>query len=138
MNRALRRYIDAAAGIGNLTKANAERVARQLVKQSETAGEQVSDVVDDLMSRQRANRDAVVELVKAETKRVVHTMGMATTTEVEQLKSQLADLQRELRKVEGQVGAQKAAAKRSTTKKPTAKKSTAKSSGTKKTSRGSA
>jgi polyhydroxyalkanoate synthesis regulator phasin len=158
MNEAVQKYLQAASGLTNLTKARAETIAKQLVKQGEAATDNVGELVDDLLDRQRKNREAVTALVKAETQRAVRAMGLATTTEVERLHKQVADLKRDLAKVESSgaaktsgkkatsssakksstakksSGKKSSTAKKSTAKKSTAKKSTAKKSSGKKSS----
>ena len=100
MNKAVQRYLDAASGLGNLTTAKAEQVVKQMVNAGEAAGDQAQDLVKELLERQQRNREAVSALVKAETTRAVRAMGLATGTEVERLQKQVADLKRELSRVE--------------------------------------
>ncbi|MFT5223594.1 MAG: polyhydroxyalkanoate synthesis regulator phasin, partial [Glaciecola sp.] len=35
MNKAMQRYVEAASGLSNLTKASAEKIVKQLVRQGE-------------------------------------------------------------------------------------------------------
>lgn len=130
MNSALQKYLDAASGLTNLTTAKAEQIAKGLVRSGEAASDQVGDIVDDLMDRQRKNRDAMIALVKSETNRAVRNMGLATNTEVERLQKQVADLKRELAKVSAEGGGTGTAA---TTGKKTGKKTSKKSAGKKAT-----
>ena len=127
MNPALQRYVDAATGLTELTTAKAEQIAKQLVKSGEAAQDQMGELVEDLLERQKHNREAIASLVKTETNRAVSAMGLATRKEVDGLKRELASVKRELSRVEGQVGTvKKKAAKKSTkkaTKKAGAKKS---------------
>jgi polyhydroxyalkanoate synthesis regulator phasin len=131
VNKALQRYIEAATGLSNLTKAKAEQLAKQLAKQGEVATDNVGDLVDELLERQKKNRETIHAIAKAETQRVVRAMGLATNDEVERLQKQVADLKRELAKTEAST-ATTATPKKSTAKKSTAKKSTAKKSTAKK------
>lgn len=149
----MQRYLDAATGLTNLTVAKAERVAKALVRSGEVASDQVGEFVEELLERQRRNRDAVTSLVKKETARAVEAAGLATSDEVERLKKQVADLKREVGRLEQAVsgtssGPRKAAKKgtKKTTKKQAkkttkraAKKGTKKSAGgaTKRTESGS-
>lgn len=128
MNKAVQKYVEAASGLGNLTKASAEKIVKQMVRQGEAAADSAGELVDDLLERQRRNRDAVSAIVKAETNRVVKAMGLASQREVERLQKQVADLKRSLGEAEKTAkAAQRAATKAggSTAKKAT-KKSTAK------------
>lgn len=128
MNGALQRYLDAASGLSNLTKGRAEQIARQLVKSGEAATDQVGDLVEELMDRQKENRDAVTQLVKAETQRAVRAMGLATNEELERLQRQVADLRRQLAAAEKAAAAAEQPADTApvTAKKATRKKATAK------------
>lgn len=128
MNGALQRYLDAASGLSNLTKGRAEQIARQLVKSGEAATDQVGDLVEELMERQKENRDAVTQLVKAETQRAVRAMGLATNEELERLQRQVADLRRQLAAAEKAAAAAEQPADTApvTAKKATRKKATSK------------
>jgi polyhydroxyalkanoate synthesis regulator phasin len=131
VNQAVQRYLEAASGLTNLTSSKAEQVVRQLVRSGEAAGDQMTDLVDDLLERQRKNREAISALVKSETTRAVRAMGLATSAEVERLQKQVADLKRELKAGGSTPGSAEApatktpskkAAKKGASKKATAKK----------------
>lgn len=92
----MQRYLEALNGVTALTRANAERIVRQLVRQGELASDQVADAVQDLLERSRHNRDVLASLVAAEVQRAVRTMGLATHDEVLALRKQVADLKREV------------------------------------------
>lgn len=129
LNSALQKYVEAASGLTQLTKSNAERIAKQLVKQGEVASSQVSEFASDLLEKSRKNRETLTTMINAEIQRAVKSMGLATQDEVARLQKQVADLKRELqtaKKATKKTAAQKAPAKK--TAKRTAKKSTKKSS----------
>ena len=149
MNPALQRYLDAASGLTTLTAGKAEQIAKQLVRSGEAAQDQVSELVEELLERQRHNREAVAQLVKSETSRAVRVMGLATNVEVEELQRQVAELTREVKRLEGRAPTKKAskqparktvkktakqAAKKAPSKKATTKKATTKKATTKKAS----
>ena len=123
VNPALQRYVDAATGLTELTTAKAEQIAKQLVKSGEAAQDQMGELVEDLLERQKHNREAIASLVKTETNRAVSAMGLATRKEVDGLKRELASVKRELSRVEGQVGTVKKKSTKKATKKAGAKKS---------------
>lgn len=146
MNNAMQRYVEAASGLGNLTKASAEKIVKQLVRQGEAATDNAGDLVDELLERQRRNRDAVASIVKAETNRVVKAMGLASVREVERLQKQVADLKRSLaeaektaksaqRTADRAAGSSKPATKATAKKAATKKKASAKKSPAKKTTK---
>ncbi|MFW5933136.1 MAG: phasin family protein [Actinomycetota bacterium] len=125
----MQRYLDAASGLTELTRNKAEQIAKQLVRSGEAASDQAGELVEDLLERQRKNREAVSSLVKSETTRAVRTMGLATTSEVERLEQQVADLERELRRLResgGRGAASTSSAGRTTSKKTAAKRAAAK------------
>lgn len=95
----MQRYREALGGVTALTRASAERIARQLVRQGEVASDQVGDVVGDLLERSRHNRELLASLVQAEVQRAVRSMGLATSDEVLGLRKQVADLKREVAQV---------------------------------------
>lgn len=127
MNEAIQRYLEAASGVTTLTKSKAEQIAKQLVRSGEAASDQVGEVVDQLMERQRKNQEAVSALVRSETSRAIRAMGLASRSEVERLQKQVADLKREVATMDppgrGSAPAKKAAKKGAKkTAKKTAKK----------------
>lgn len=99
MDTGIQRTVEALNGVTALTRANAERIARQLARQGEVATDQVGDVVQDLLERSRRNRELLTTLVAAEVQRVVRSMGLATNDEVLALRKQVADLKREVGRV---------------------------------------
>lgn len=131
VNSALQKYAEAASGLTQLTRANAERIAKQLVKQGEVASNQVSEFASDLLDRSRKNRETLTTMINAEIQRAIKSMGLATHDEVVRLQKQVADLKRQLSSAGGSASTKKAAAKKNTKKsaaKKTAKKSSAKKS----------
>ncbi|MEX2504476.1 MAG: hypothetical protein WD378_06475, partial [Egicoccus sp.] len=96
MNDAMQRYVEAATGLTQVTAKKAERIVKGMVRSGEAAGDQVSDLVDDLVERSGRNREAILALVKAESTRVVRSMGLATNKEIDRLQKQVADLKHSL------------------------------------------
>ena len=77
MDNAWKKYVDMATGLTELTRQNAERVVRGLVKQGEIAADQVERSVDDLLKRSEKNRRAVTALVRSEVERTIGRLGLA-------------------------------------------------------------
>ena len=151
MANPLQRYVEAASGLTSLTRARAEQIVKQLVKQGTGLTDSAGDLVEDLLERSKRNRDAVVQLVRAETTRAIKALGLARVRDVERLQRQVSDLKaRATGSRSGGSSAKRSssdgvsrgaaptkrsssgAAKSSTRKKSTAKKSTAKKSTAKK------
>lgn len=130
MNQALQKYFEAATGITSLTKTQAERIVKQMVKQGEAARDQAGDLVDELVTRSRENREQLTKVVKAETQRVISSLGLASQSEVERLNKQVSQLKRrvaEAEKATEAAGSSSSGAKKTSSKKATAKKSGKKS-----------
>ena len=133
MADALRKYMEAAAGFTNVTRASAEKLVKNLVKQGGAAAENAQELVGHLVERSSENREALTSIVRSETEKVVKRMGFATQAEVQRLERQVARLRDQAAKAES-APAKKATAKKTTkaakktAKKATAKKATAKKS----------
>lgn len=135
MHGALQRYLDAASGLGNLTATKAEQLVKQLVRSGEAAGDQMGELVDDLLDRQRKNRESMLVLVRTESVRAVRAMGLATKEEVERLEDRVADLERDVGHLRASVSGGAASPGKKTTKKAAKKaagKKASKKSGAKK------
>lgn len=105
MSEPLARYIEAATGLTKMTRETAEKVVRGLVEQGQTAARDPQELVEQLVERSQANRQALVGIVRSETKRAVKRMGLATQADVERLQRQVGDLRRKLREAEAGDGA---------------------------------
>lgn len=101
MSDPLARYIEAATGLTKTTRDTAEKVVRSLVEQGQTAASDPQQLVEQLVERSQANRQALIGIVRSETKRAVKRMGLATQADLERLQRQVGDLRRELREAEG-------------------------------------
>jgi polyhydroxyalkanoate synthesis regulator phasin len=89
-------YLQALASLGDLTRAQAERVAGLLAKQGEVQSAQVGRVAEDLMRRTQKNRETMSRLVQREVKRQLGLLGMATRDEVARLQQRVRALEQEL------------------------------------------
>jgi len=132
VNEALQKYVHAATGITGLTKNQAEKIVKQMVKQGEAARDQAGDLVEDLLGKSRENAEQLRKVVKAETQRVISSLGLASQREVERLDKQVAELKRKLAAAEQAASPPAKKTAKKTTKKAT-KKATKKT--TKKTAR---
>ncbi|MGH3441786.1 MAG: hypothetical protein ACRDUY_07030 [Nitriliruptorales bacterium] len=120
----LRRYVEAATGLTQVTKSAAERIVKNLVQQGAAAGNNPQELVEHLLERSRENREALMTTVRSETRRLVKSMGVASQDDVERLEDEVRELRRKLRESEAAKAAPKSTAKKATKK--AAKKSTAK------------
>jgi polyhydroxyalkanoate synthesis regulator phasin len=94
------RYVDMAAGLTRATRDTAEKVVRGLVEQSQTAVRDPQELVEQLLERSQENRQALLSIVRSESRRAVKRMGFATQTDLERVQRQVADLRRKLREAE--------------------------------------
>jgi polyhydroxyalkanoate synthesis regulator phasin len=138
----LRGYIQLASGLTDVTRERALAAAKSLLAQGEAGvgvvvpspvRVQVGALTDDLMATSRANRNLLVNLVRAEVERSVARLGLVSQQELAAATRRSQSLERRVEDLEGELhrsrsatkGAAKKTAKKSTTRK-TAKKSTAK------------
>ncbi|HEX7186593.1 MAG TPA: polyhydroxyalkanoate synthesis protein PhaF [Actinomycetes bacterium] len=144
----LRGYIQLANGLTDVTRARALATARALVAQGEAGvgavvpapvRSQVGTITEDLLATSKANRDLLVNLVRAEVERSVARLGLVSAQELQastrrsrSLERRVEELEQDLRRARA-TGGKKATAKKPATKKTTAKKTTAKKTATKKT-----
>jgi len=145
----LRGYIQLANGLTDVTRERARSAAKALLAQGEVSvgavvpapvRSQVGALTDDLLATSRANRDLLVNLVRAEVERSVARLGLvsaqelsASTRRSRALERRVEELEQELRAA-ARSTAGASTAKKSTARKSTAKKTTAKNTAAKKTS----
>jgi hypothetical protein len=143
----LRGYIQLASGLTDVTRERAMAAAKSLLAQGEAGAgivvppavrSQVGALTDDLLATSRANRDLLLNLVRAEVERSVARLGLvsgqelsAATRRSQSLERRVEELEEELHRSRSGGSAKKSTAKKSAAKKSTAKKSTAKKSAAK-------
>jgi polyhydroxyalkanoate synthesis regulator phasin len=86
---AFQRYFDAGVAFTNLTRAKAEELVSELVKNGEFQGEDARAKVDELLEWTRKGRELVVAQVRHEVTRQLETVGI---TNLEDLAKQVATL----------------------------------------------
>jgi polyhydroxyalkanoate synthesis regulator phasin len=89
-------YLQALAGLSELTRVQAERVAGLLAKQGEVQSAQVNRVAEDLLRRTQKNREIMTRLIQREVKRQLGVLGMASRDEVARLQQRVRALEQEL------------------------------------------
>jgi polyhydroxyalkanoate synthesis regulator phasin len=129
---AFQKYLDAGIAFTNMTRARAEELVAELVKNGEFQGKDARAKVDELLEKSRKSREALMGQVRHEVTRQLETIGI---TSVDDLAKQVADLLGRTAAAGRAATAKKAAApKKSAAKKSTAKKTAAKKSPAKKAS----
>src|SRR6202453_2003976 len=130
---AFQKYLDAGIAFTNMTRARAEELVAELVKNGEFQGKDARAKVDELLEKSRKSREALMGQVRHEVTRQLETIGI---TSVDDLAKQVADiLGRPAAAVVGgaaTAGRPSTAKKGAATKKSAAKKSTAKKTAAKK------
>lgn len=124
-NDTLRRYLDAGLAFTALTRARAEAIVEDLVKQGEVQTEQAQNAVRDLMDRSRQNTESFFEQVRSEVRDQVSNLGLATQADIARIERKVGDL--------GSSTSSRPAAKRATAKRATAKKASARKAAAKRT-----
>jgi polyhydroxyalkanoate synthesis regulator phasin len=130
-NDPFRRYIDAGAALTQLTRARAEELVQELVKNGEIQRKEAQTKVDDLIERSRKSTEALLSLVHAEVSNQLSSLGIGS----------LDDLARQVASLLGRATSTNPAKKAGTKKAPatktaakkTAKKAPAKKAAAKKT-----
>ncbi len=134
MHKAVRDYLALANAVAEAPR-RAVTAAKILAAQGGAAVGQVSQLTEEVLETSRANREALVNLVRFEVDRALGRLGLATGDEVAALALRLATLEAELRNAtatadadaagQAPVGgrpAAKKAAKKAVKKPPAAKK----------------
>jgi polyhydroxyalkanoate synthesis regulator phasin len=71
----LKRYLDMGLALGQLTRARAEEIVRDLVHAGEVAPAQARDLIEDLLERSRRNAEMLAEVVRGEVRRQLAAVG---------------------------------------------------------------
>ena len=136
-NDGYRRYLEAAAVLGEITRARAEELVRELMGTGGAQRAQAQQWVDELVGRSRRAAEDILELVRAEVSSQMQALGL----DPEELARQAAEILRRSawagRRIVEDASRTAGAAKREpatarTAKKATAKKATAKKATAKK------
>jgi polyhydroxyalkanoate synthesis regulator phasin len=94
---AVKGYLTLAASLTEVTRQRATAAAKALVAQGEATGEQVQQLVDDVLAQTRQNREAVSSLVTHEVDRTLGRFGLAASDEVTDLVERVRALESEVR-----------------------------------------
>jgi polyhydroxyalkanoate synthesis regulator phasin len=128
-NDGLRRYIEAATALTQITRSRAEELVRELIKAGELERHRAQDWVEELVKASRERSEALVATIRGEVRQQLKESGF---TNVDDLAKRVADVLARSSAAGRKVTHRSAKAKRSGPKKSGAKKSGAKKSGVKK------
>ncbi|HEX6501063.1 MAG TPA: hypothetical protein VF054_18845 [Micromonosporaceae bacterium] len=101
---AWRSYLGLALGLTEQSRKKATQVAKALVGRGGVTAEQVQTMAEELLRVGSANRDAVVQVVRAELDNALQRVGLVRAEEVEQLNARVRDLELQLRRAEQAAG----------------------------------
>ena|ERR1700686_5162032 len=121
-NDGLRRYVEAATALTQITRARAEELVRELIKAGELERHRAQDWVEELVKASRDRSEALVATVRGEVRQQLKEVGF---TNVDDLAKKVADI----------LARSSAAGRRATHLPAKAKKSGSKSSPTKTTAK---
>lgn len=140
----IKRYVDAALALTQITRARAEEVVRDLIRNGEVESNRAQEWVEDLVKMSRQRSEAFVSTIRGEVRHQLRDLGI---TNVEELAKRVASI---LEKAESAARratnrstprrpaatkAKKAPAKKTAAKKSAAKKAPAKKTAGKKTAK---
>ena len=102
---ALNSYLTLASGLTEVTRQRARAAAKALVAQSGATVEQVGSLAEEVLQTSRANRTALLNLVRYEVEHAFGRLGLASTEEVAALRQRVATLEQALRQQSGTAAA---------------------------------
>jgi polyhydroxyalkanoate synthesis regulator phasin len=126
------RYLDVGIAFTNLTRAKAEELVAELVKNGEFQSHDARARVDELLERSRAGREVVTAVVRSEVTRQLESVGITSLEDVAQQVASLIGRAAEAGKAASGTTAAKQAAPKQAAPKKAAKKSAAKKAAAKK------
>jgi len=129
-NDGLRRYIEAATALTQITRSRAEELVRELIKAGELERHRAQDWVEELVKASRERSEALVATIRGEVRQQLKESGF---TNVDDLAKRVADVLARSSAAGRKVTHRSAKAKKSGPKKSGAKKSGVKKSTAKKT-----
>jgi polyhydroxyalkanoate synthesis regulator phasin len=127
----LRRVALFTSGVAELTRHQAERIVKDLVKSGDVRRKQARSAVKELMETSKTARKELSRLVRSEIQNQVEGLGLATKRDLDRVDRRVTRLEGGKKKTTTKkTTARKSTAKRSTAKRSTPRKSTASSGGT--------
>ncbi len=94
---ALSNYLTLASGLTEVTRQRARAAAKALVAQGGASVEQVSGLAEEIVQTSRANRTALVNLVRYEIEHALGRLGLASAEDLTALRQRVADIEQALR-----------------------------------------
>jgi polyhydroxyalkanoate synthesis regulator phasin len=108
----LKRYLDAGMAFGDMTRARAEGIVKDLVKAGELPRKRAEKSIEELVEASRRNTDAIVALVQSQVKEQLSSLGLATKDDIARLEAKIAGAARTPAPAKKAPAVKKAAAKK--------------------------
>ena len=107
---ALTGYWSLVSGLTEVTVERARAAAKALAAQGEATREQVGVLAQEIVETSRANREALVNLVRYEAERAAERLGFASSDEMSRLQGRVRDLERSIAELRTAAGADSSSA----------------------------
>jgi polyhydroxyalkanoate synthesis regulator phasin len=88
----LKKYLDAGLAFTQMTQQRAEAIVKDLVKAGEVQASEATKRRNELIERSRENTENLFATVRKEVQQQVRAMGLATQSDVEALRKEIASL----------------------------------------------
>lgn len=89
----VRAILQSVSGVAEIPRQQAERIARDLARQTEATASMISSLAEDIVSRSRQNAEMVRALVVSEVRRQIKGVGLATRDDFDRLARRVRDLE---------------------------------------------
>lgn len=86
---AWRQLLEAGMQVTEVTRAQAQRIVKQLVQEGQVAEERAKNYVDELVSRSRKRTEELTKLVRREIADQASALGLATQEDLKRLEKKL-------------------------------------------------
>jgi polyhydroxyalkanoate synthesis regulator phasin len=93
MYEELRRFVLFSSGVAEVTRNQAEKVVKDMVKNGEVRRQQASGLVKELINTSKQSREMLVGFVRGEIKNQVSRLDLANKRDVERLERRVARLE---------------------------------------------
>jgi polyhydroxyalkanoate synthesis regulator phasin len=135
VREALTNYWSLVSGLTEVTRQRARAVAKALAAQGEATVEQVSGLAEEILQTSRANRAALVHLVRYEVERTLSGFGLARAEDVAALQARVVELERSVESLTAATARRAAPPRKAATKAPPRKATPGKATTRKATTR---
>jgi polyhydroxyalkanoate synthesis regulator phasin len=101
MNNPLENAFYAVIGLAINSKDKVEEAARKFAADRQMSVDDGKKFVNDIVAQAEANREEFTKKIEETTKQIIGNMGLVQKSDVDALKSRIAELEAELKKAKG-------------------------------------